>query len=233
LRDTLRGFATLELEMPEIDAKERARRTWGSTPTGAATFEGLKPGSKEFFERSLVFRSEVEQPWLPELIPFHTMGGLKVLEIGFGPGFDALTLLSHSAIYSGIDIAPENIDRTKLHLGYFGYSPDMREADAESLPFVDESFDVVYSNGVLHHTPNIKQAFSKVARVLRRGGDFYVVRYHRNSMFARVSSVLDAVIRGIPIRDRFRNLEHNEACESPLVNVYSRKEVADMLRRAG
>lgn len=219
--------------MSEIDAKDRARRTWGSTPTGAANFEGLKPGSREFFERSLVFRSRIEQPWLPELIPFHTMGCLNVLEIGFGPGFDALTFMSHNAIYSGIDITPENVERTKRHLGYFGFTPDVREADAESLPFADRSFDVVYSNGVLHHTPSIEKAFSEIARVLRPGGEFYVILYHRNSIFARVSSVLDAAIRLIPIRDRFRNLEHNEACESPLVNLYSRKEVADMLVRAG
>jgi ubiquinone/menaquinone biosynthesis C-methylase UbiE len=161
------------------------------------------------------------------------MGGLKVLEIGFGPGFDALTFMSHGAIYSGVDITPENVDRTKSHLGYFGYSPDVREADAENLPFPAGSFDVVYSNGVLHHTPHIELAFAEAARVLRPGGNFYVILYHRNSIFARVSSVLSAAIRGIPIGDRFRNLEHNEAGESPLVNIYSRKELADMLMRSG
>lgn len=219
--------------MSENDAKDRARRAWGSTPTGSANFEGLKPGSKEFFERSLAFRSQIEQPWLPELVPFHAMGGLKVLEIGFGPGFDALSFMSHGAIYSGIDITPENVKRTRSHLGYYGYSPDVREADAEKLPFPAGSFDVVYSNGVLHHTPHIELAFAEAARVLRPGGDFYVVLYHRNSIFARVSSVLIAAIKRIPIRDRFRNLEYNEAGESPLVNIYSRKEVCNMLMRAG
>jgi ubiquinone/menaquinone biosynthesis C-methylase UbiE len=180
-----------------------------------------------------LFRSQVEQPWLHELVPFHLMKGRKVLEIGFGPGFDAFNFMSQGAVYSGIDITPENVERTINHLRYFGYVPDVREGDAENLPFADGTFDVAYSNGVLHHTPNIERAFAEAARVLRRGGDFYVILYHRNSIFARVSSVVSAVIRGIPVADRFRNLEHNEAGESPLVNIYSRDEVRSLLTQAG
>ncbi len=146
--------------------------------------------------------SEVEQPWLPEVVPFRTMAGKKVLEIGHGPGFDALTLLKNGANYTGIDITPENVVRTKQHLKFFGFEPDVSAGDAESLSFTDKSFDIVYSNGVLHHTPNIERSFAEAARVLKPGGDFYVILYHRNSIFARISSVLSAVIRGIPVKDR-------------------------------
>jgi hypothetical protein len=61
------------------------------------------------FERALKHRSEYEQPWLPEVVPFHAMGGKRVLEVGFRPGYDALTFLQNGAIYCGIDITPENI----------------------------------------------------------------------------------------------------------------------------
>src|SRR6266702_4234852 len=63
-------------------------------------------------------RDHIEQPWLGDLIPFQSMSGKRVLEIGFGPGYDALKFMQAGADYSGIDITAENVERTKKHLGY-------------------------------------------------------------------------------------------------------------------
>jgi ubiquinone/menaquinone biosynthesis C-methylase UbiE len=194
---------------------------------------GFEPGTREYFELALHFRSNREQPWLHEIIPFHRMSGKRILEVGSGPGFDALSFLKSGALYSGIDLVPENIERARKHLGFYGYTPDVREGDAEDLPFDAQSFDVVYSNGVLHHVPDMKRAFAEIHRVLKPAGDFYVILYHRNSIFVRISSVMNAIVQGTPIRDRFRALEYNSIGESPLVNVYSRHELRLLLREAG
>jgi SAM-dependent methyltransferase len=218
------------------DGKERARRTWGSSPTGWTAASGSEPGTQEFFERALKFRSEYEQPWLPEVIPFQAMAGKRVLEVGFGPGYDTFAFMRSGALYSGIDITPENVERTKRHLGHYGLTPDVLEADAEELPFDDASFDVVYSNGVLHHTPDIGRAIREARRVLKPGGSLYMILYHRNSIFYRLTLPLIWLIEGSWRREtlaqRLRRIEANAAGETPIVNVYSRGEVADLVSRA-
>jgi ubiquinone/menaquinone biosynthesis C-methylase UbiE len=62
-----------------------------------------------------------------------------------------------------------------------GLGAELRVADAESLPFGDASFDLVYSHGVLHHTPDIGRAINEVHRVLKPGGTALVMLYHKNS----------------------------------------------------
>ena len=73
---------------------------------------------------------------------------------------------------------------TKKHLGFYGYYPRVLEGDAENFQFEDESFDIVFSNGVLHHTPDIGKSFREAYRVLKQGGEFWVIMYHKNSIFS-------------------------------------------------
>jgi ubiquinone/menaquinone biosynthesis C-methylase UbiE len=127
-----------------------AQKTWGASPTGWTSARSETPGTLAFFNKARAYRDTIEQPWLSEVVPFRAMEGKRVLEIGFGPGYDALKFMQAGANYRGIDITAENVERTKKHLGFFGLSPDVVQGDAEAIPFPDNSFEVVYSNGVLH-----------------------------------------------------------------------------------
>jgi SAM-dependent methyltransferase len=187
----------------------------------------------EFFESARSRRNTIEHPWLPAFVPFASLRGKHVLEIGFGPGYDALTFLQNGALYTGIDITPENVERTKQHLAFFGLVPDVREGDAEHLEFADDSFDAIYSNGVLHHVPDIQRAFREVRRVLKPGGSFYVILYNRNSLFYRVSTPISGLLRGRSPQAQLQRAEDNTAGETPLVNVYSRRELRTLLGAAG
>jgi len=166
-----------------VDGKIEAKKTWGASPTGWTSAQGHAPGTDEFFEKARQFRDSEEQPWLEDVVPFRSMSGKDVLEIGFGPGYDTLKFLENGANYQGVDITPENVERTKRHLSRFGFDPNVRQGDAEHLPFADAEFEVVYSNGVLHHVPDIAQSFREAHRVLKRGGKFYVILYHKHSVF--------------------------------------------------
>ncbi len=220
------------------EGRARARRTWGSSPTGWTAAGEHEPGTPEFFEKAMRNRLEHEQPWLASVVPFHAMRGKRVLEIGFGPGFDAYTLLTAGAEYTGVDLTPENLERTRKHLAQHGLAPDVHLGDAERLPFGDASFDVAYSNGVLHHVPNIERAFAEAHRVLRPGGDFHVLLYHRNSLFYRVTlaiwyQLIHGGWRHETLRERLSRIEANPAGERPIVNVYSRRELRGLLKRTG
>ena len=113
--------------------KTSTKKVWGASPAGS-TSSKAKPKTKEFFEEAFKYRAEYEQPWLYEVVPFESFKNKKVLEIGCGAGFDAYNIVREGAVYTGIDITPENIDRTKTHLKLMGYDVKAFEHDAEQLP---------------------------------------------------------------------------------------------------
>lgn len=183
-------------------------------------------------------RNEYEIPWLFEIVHFKSFRNKKVLELGCGAGYDAYEICSKGADYTGIDIAPENVVRTKKHLEFYGYMPTVIEGDAEDLEFDDESFDVVFSNGVLHHTPNIEKGFREAYRVLKNGGEFWVILYHRDSIFYWISLLLvehylKFGFMGKSFKKRLSMIEYTTSSELPLVNVYSRKEMKKMFSNSG
>lgn len=221
-----------------LEDKEKAKSTWGASPAGTAYADGAQPGTKEFFENVLAKRSTYEMPWLFELVPFSSFGGMKVLEVGCGAGYDAYEFCRQGADYMGIDITPENIDRTKKHLAFYGYSPQVIEGDAESLPFENDSFKSVFSNGVLHHTPDMQKSFSEAYRVLEPGGEFWVTIYHKHSVFylgtlVLVDHILRLGFRKRSLKERLSMIEYTASGEMPLVNVYTRRQLKRMLKNSG
>ncbi|NWF68306.1 MAG: methyltransferase domain-containing protein [Chloroflexi bacterium] len=221
-----------------MDYKGESARGWSTVPAGWSHAKEYEPGTKEFFEQVLAKRSTQEMPWLFEVIPFAQTRGQKVLELGHGAGYDAYAFCQNGADYTGIDIAPANPARLRAHLGFFDFHPNVMLGDAENLMFPDGCFDVVFSNGVLHHTPDIGKAFRETYRVLKPGGQFWVIVYHRDSVFHWWSWVFFRYIllgnfRRQSYRDALSDIESVQGSAKPLVNVYSRRQVAALLRAAG
>jgi len=108
--------------------------------------------------------------------------GKKVLEIGCGMGCMASNWAANGANITAIDLNPVAIEKTKRRFELFGLQGDVREVDAETLPFADATFDFVYSWGVIHHTPGIQQAAREMYRVLKPGGKIALMLYNRNSV---------------------------------------------------
>jgi len=161
------------------ELKERVREFWQAHPCGSK-FSDAEPGTREFFNR--VERHRYEKEWhIPLAAEFASAKGLRVLEIGCGVGTDGLQFARAGAIYTGVDLTEAAIDLARSNFESAGLRGEFRVADAESLDFPDETFDVVYSHGVLHHTPDINAAVSEVYRVLKSGGRAIVMLYHRGS----------------------------------------------------
>jgi len=177
-------------------------------------------------------------PWLQRLARFDQYSNKAVLEVGCGAGFDAYEFCRAGANYVGIDITPENVHRTRQHLGLHGFAPDVREGDAEHLAFEDMTFDLVYSNGVLHHTPDITAATRESFRVLRPGGEVLVALYHRDSIFYWITLYLvDHLLRGgfrrRTFSQRLAMIEYTTSDALPIVHVYNRRQVVGLLQSAG
>ena len=116
------------------------------------------------------------------------MAGKKVLEIGLGEGAESERLIRQGARWSGVDLTAEAVERvrTRLTLRELPYG-ELRQGSVLDLPFDDDSFDMVFSHGVLHHVPEIKQAQSEIHRVLRPGGELVIMMYARWSLNYLVS----------------------------------------------
>jgi SAM-dependent methyltransferase len=87
----------------------------------------------------------------------------------------------HAARYTGVDLTQAAVDATREHFELLGLEGTFGIENAEQLSFADQSFDFVYSFGVLHHTPKPETAFAEVHRVLRPGGRAIIMLYHKHS----------------------------------------------------
>jgi ubiquinone/menaquinone biosynthesis C-methylase UbiE len=96
----------------------------------------------------------------------------RALEIGAGTGYFSLNLLQAGVVREAVatDISPGMLATLKANAARLGLDVHTRVADAEALPFEDETFDLVFGHAVLHHLPDLEQAFSEFHRVLRPGG---------------------------------------------------------------
>jgi len=164
---------------PANNLKERVRGFWQAHPCGSK-FANNDIGSKEFFELIESHRYQKESH-IPEAADFASARGKQVLEIGCGVGTDGVQFAKAGAIYTGVDLTTAAVTLAQRNFELQQQSGRFQFADAERLDFPDESFDIVYSHGVLHHTPDTKKAISEVHRVLRSGGRAIVMLYHRNS----------------------------------------------------
>ncbi|MCS6885919.1 MAG: class I SAM-dependent methyltransferase [Acidobacteriota bacterium] len=159
--------------------KAQIRDFWNANPCGSK-FTTEEVGSAEFFRRIEEHRYSTE--WhIPEVVGFQRWRGKQVLEVGCGLGTDGVNFARAGADYTGVDLTPRAVELTAKRFELEGLAGRVLLADAEALPFADESFDLTYSHGVLHHTPDTAKAIDELYRVLRPGGLAMVMLYHRNS----------------------------------------------------
>lgn len=170
-------------------------------------------------------RYELE-PEILSFADFHSAGGKRVLEIGVGMGADFLRWVRAGAEATGVDLTERAVALTRQRLLAEGLQADVRVADAESLPFPDREFDLVYSWGVLHHTPAPGKALAEAQRVLKPGGELKVMLYHRRSWVALAAWIRYCFMRGKPLstlQDAVANIE------SPGTHAYTPAEIYQLL----
>ena len=197
---------------------------WQAHPCGDHQLGGLNERFRgdylAFFEAYDAARYQMEGH-IPRCLDALNVGDTRVLEIGLGQGAESEGLIRRGARWTGIDLTPEAVRRVSLRLKLHGLSYEgITQASATAIPFPDESFDLVFSHGVLHHIPDIDVAQAEIARVLRPGGRLVAMLYARRSlnyvvsismvrrMAVLVSWPLRRHIRGGLLGAHLRNAEH-------------------------
>ena len=161
----------------------------GGQPCGSSDVQDIEERyTKEYFDTLAARRYEYED-WFMAEFDAMDLQGKKVLEIGYGQGSDHLQLAKRGAILSGISLAPKDEEITRMHLELNGYHSDLITGDCENLPYEDNLFDMVYTFGAIHHTPNMEKAVDEIYRVLKPGGVVWCGVYNKSSWFYRCELV--------------------------------------------
>lgn len=163
----------------------RIREFWNRNPCGELLVGGIEKhrGDVEaFFTEYDRFRYSTESH-IPGCLDRIGFAGRSVLEIGLGQGADSEQIIRRGALWSGLDLTSESVDRVRarLELRQLPYR-DLVHGSILQAPFADGSFDIVYSHGVLHHIPDILAAQHEIHRLLKPGGELVVMLYARYSL---------------------------------------------------
>jgi SAM-dependent methyltransferase len=158
---------------------------------------------------------------------FHRFNSKKTLEIGVGLGADHQKFAEAGALLWCVNLTPRAISHTTRRFELVDLKSQLAVASAENLPFEDESFDAVYSWGVLHHSPNTERALDEVYRILKKGGFAKIMIYHKYS----VVGFMLWVRYGLLCLNPFITMEqiYLRYLESPGTKAYSRKDAATRL----
>jgi ubiquinone/menaquinone biosynthesis C-methylase UbiE len=173
---------------------EDVRRFWDSAPLGVGVVRG-EVGSKEWFQEFDRIKTNFGLLGVLDAFAPASLRGQRVLDVGCGPGFWARHLTRLGVDYVGIDISPRSVALARRSLELHGLRGRIEVGNAEALPFDDESFDAVISEGVIHHTPDTRACIDEIHRVLRPGGRAAVSVYHRGLLLR--SPLLFALTKGV------------------------------------
>jgi ubiquinone/menaquinone biosynthesis C-methylase UbiE len=214
---------------------EHVRAFWNSRPCNVR--HSPKPvGSKEYFDE-VETRKYFVEPHIPRFADFERWAGKRVLEIGCGIGTDTINFARHGARVMAVDLSEESLALARRRAKVYGFEDriDFRQANAEELDRAlpaGEQYDLVYSFGVIHHTPHPERALERMRACLVPGGTLKVMVYNRRSF----------KVLAIALRYSWGRLwkldqlvaAHSEAqTGSPVTYVYSRAGLRALLQRHG
>jgi ubiquinone/menaquinone biosynthesis C-methylase UbiE len=171
-------------------------------------------GTREFFDDLDDYRFD-KLHYLPRLVDFAAYRGRTLLELGCGIGTDLVRFAQGGAIVTGVDLSSTAIELARRNFELQGVTAaELRVANAESLPFADASFDVVYGHGVVQYTADASRLIREGHRVLKPGGEAIFMVYNRLSWLNGLSKLMK-----VP-------LEHEDA---PVLKKYSIAEFRHLL----
>jgi ubiquinone/menaquinone biosynthesis C-methylase UbiE len=201
---------------------------WAETEPDLADPAYLDEVERRFLSESWFAQAEGAAPY-SGLMPLSEIAGADVLEIGCGSGVHARLLAQAGARLSAVDLTPTAVAMTKRRLELAGLEATVLEADAESLPFPDDSFDVVWSWGVIHHSADTDRVITEIARVLRPGGRLALMVYHRSSITFWINYVLiRGVLQGGVLHEKPDELA-NRWSDGVIARHYTRRTLTDAL----
>lgn len=214
-----------DASVPDMNTQVRAFWEQGPCGTNIGIVGDAEPLSREWFETVEQNRYTLE-PMIHGAAQFTRHRGKKLLEIGVGAGTDHLQWARAGCECHGVDLTDAAIETTKARLALYGLTSSLQRLDAETLPFDEDSFDLVWSWGVIHHAEHPERIVAEIRRVLKSGGEFRGMFYKRWSLAVFKEWIKHALLRGKPFRSFADVLAHH--FESPGTKAYTLQEMRTM-----
>lgn len=210
------------------------RAFWENTPMRYDWKQSIAP-----VEFSAEFYQEIDErfladackfiPWksipFDALIDFETLKQKDVLEIGVGCGTHAQLLATHARSFTGIDLTNYAVNCTAIRMAVNNIDAKVLQMDAEKMAFADNSFDFIWSWGVIHHSANTRQVLSEMNRVLRPGGKATVMVYHRSWWnYYVLGGLFHGILRGQLFREKSIHRVLQRTTDGALARFYTAPE---------
>jgi len=234
------GWCSFLPQESDTDVKANIQAWWGDLYKQLYAENDAKLSAPEYLRQldHLEDFFEITDHLAVNEMPIRELSGQKVLEIGSGSGSNSALFKKHGADIISVDITPGRVMSTALKFRLVpGGAGRAYQADAERLPFRDNSFDIVYSNGVLHHSEDTAQCISEVRRILKPGGLAVLMLYSRHS----ANFYLNILPRGLGMGYFFKHplaewvglvtegKPKHDNVRNPITRVYSQKGIRDLL----
>jgi len=199
-------------EVEESKLIEQVYKFWNDRPCNIRHSD-KEIGTREYFEE-VTMRKYLVEPHIIEFAEFEKYKDKRVLEVGCGIGTAAQSFIENGAIYEGIDLSDYSIQLATQRMRTFNlWGAVLYQQDIETRKPVEDYYDLVYSFGVLHHTPHPEIAINKIHTMLKPGGEFKLMMYAKHSLkYAEIESGLDQfeAQSGVPIANVYTNEEIHE-----------------------
>jgi len=220
------SFAEIEIS--------RVKDYWNARPCNIR-HSTAPVGSKQYFDE-VEHRKYFVEYHIPRFAQFERWRGKKVLEIGCGIGTDTINFARAGAQVTAVDLSDKSMELARARASVFGLEDHIRfcAGNAEQLSnFVPaEPYDLIYSFGVIHHTPHPDAALNQLRQYTRPGTTIKIMVYHRHSY--KVAWILFTEGKGQFWKLRqlvARNSEAQTGC--PVTYTYTRREGRELLERHG
>jgi 2-polyprenyl-3-methyl-5-hydroxy-6-metoxy-1,4-benzoquinol methylase len=207
---------------------------WDARPCNIR--HSTKPiGSKEYFDE-VEARKYLVEPHIPAFADFERWRGKRVLEVGCGIGTDSINFARAGAQLTAVELSGESLRIASERAEVMGVADRIRfvQANAEELTSAldEEPFDLVYSFGVVHHTPHPEKALAEIRALTAPGGTLKLMVYHRRSW--KVFWIVAAKGRGRFGKTDELVAEHSEAeTGCPVTFSYTRRGGRELVESAG
>lgn len=199
-----------------VENIESVKEFWTNNLNGMKFLDTFPETSEDFWNASAL-RYKYHYHLLPlfDRISEKIPGG-KMLEIGCGMGDDSAQWAKRGMKITSMDLTKTAVECTKIRLSKCQLEGEVIQGNAESIDFPDNTFDLVYSFGVLHHSPDTPKTIDEIHRVLKPGGLASIMLYNRRSLNFFIHKILQYPFDG----------SREDPC--PVENTYTKEEIIDI-----